>query len=341
MRQIGEPWEVGQALYYLADLVSMHGEYARGQALFEEALVLFRKAGNELWVGATFVHSAVWLWFSLGDTATVRQRLQEGQVLITKVRNRHWSAECSWLTALLVLGEGELARALSLAKESLTIYREIGSPWFISLTLHILGRVQAQRGEMTAAYSSYQESLALCREQGEQFIVPFNLEGLAGVLATQGELRGAAQLWGVAEALREAIASPLPPVDRADYTQAVATARVQLGEQAFAAAWQEGRTMTLEQVLAAPERVALSTPTSAGQPSTTTAKTLPTYPAGLTAREVEVLRLVAQGLTDAQVAEQLVISSRTVNWHLTSIYSKIQVSSRAAATRFAVEHHLV
>jgi DNA-binding NarL/FixJ family response regulator len=54
-----------------------------------------------------------------------------------------------------------------------------------------------------------------------------------------------------------------------------------------------------------------------------------------------VLRLLAQGMTDAQIAEQLVISPRTVNNHLTSIYSKIQVSSRSAATRFAVEHHLV
>jgi DNA-binding NarL/FixJ family response regulator len=75
--------------------------------------------------------------------------------------------------------------------------------------------------------------------------------------------------------------------------------------------------------------------------ATTPTKSAPTYPAGLTAREVEVLRLVAQGLTDAQVAEQLVISSRTVNWHLTSIYSKLGVSSRAAATRYAMEQHLV
>ena len=64
-------------------------------------------------------------------------------------------------------------------------------------------------------------------------------------------------------------------------------------------------------------------------------------PAGLTAREVDVLRLLAQGLTDAQIAEQLVISPRTVNAHLTSIYSKLQVNSRAAATRFAVENALV
>ena len=54
-----------------------------------------------------------------------------------------------------------------------------------------------------------------------------------------------------------------------------------------------------------------------------------------------MLRLVAQGLTNEQVAEQLVISPRTVNTHLTSIFSKIGVSSRGAATRYAIEHHLV
>jgi DNA-binding NarL/FixJ family response regulator len=62
--------------------------------------------------------------------------------------------------------------------------------------------------------------------------------------------------------------------------------------------------------------------------------------AGLTAREVEVLRLVAQGLTDAQVADKLVVSTRTVNSHVSSIYSKLGVASRTAATRFALDHQL-
>jgi DNA-binding NarL/FixJ family response regulator len=65
------------------------------------------------------------------------------------------------------------------------------------------------------------------------------------------------------------------------------------------------------------------------------------YPAGLSAREVEVLRLVARGLTDIEVAERLVLSSRTISTHLSSIYNKLGVNTRAAATRFAVEHHLV
>jgi DNA-binding NarL/FixJ family response regulator len=101
--------------------------------------------------------------------------------------------------------------------------------------------------------------------------------------------------------------------------------------------------MTSEQALAARGPVTIPTTVPAGQPSTMKAVLAPPpiYPDGLTAREVEVLRLVAQGLTDAQVAEKLVITRRTVNWYLTSIYSKIQVSSRSAATRYALEHHLV
>ncbi|HEX5505319.1 MAG TPA: response regulator transcription factor, partial [Thermomicrobiales bacterium] len=66
----------------------------------------------------------------------------------------------------------------------------------------------------------------------------------------------------------------------------------------------------------------------------------PAHPAGLSAREVEVLRLVATGMRDAEIAERLYLSPRTVSTHLTSIYNKLGISSRAAATRFALEHGL-
>ena len=79
----------------------------------------------------------------------------------------------------------------------------------------------------------------------------------------------------------------------------------------------------------------------AGQLPASSTKSPVISPAGLTAREVEVLRLVARGLTDAQVAEQLIISPRTVNWHLTSIYSKLQVESRTKAIARARELNIV
>ncbi len=160
------------------------------------------------------------------------------------------------------------------------------------------------------------------------------------MVAAQGELAWAAWLWGAAESLRETTGAPLPPVERVPYERAVAAARVQFGEKTFAAVWAEGRTMTPEQALAAQGPVTMPSPTPVEPPSTPPVKPV-TYPNGLTAREVEVLRLLAQGLTDTQIAEQLIISPRTVNNHLTSIYSKIQVSSRSAATRYAIEHQLV
>jgi DNA-binding NarL/FixJ family response regulator len=80
-----------------------------------------------------------------------------------------------------------------------------------------------------------------------------------------------------------------------------------------------------------------TTPSTAGQPSHSST---PEHPAGLTSREVEVLRLVAEGMTSARIAKELFVGTRTVETHITSIYHKLGVSSRAAATRFALEHGL-
>jgi len=97
--------------------------------------------------------------------------------------------------------------------------------------------------------------------------------------------------------------------------------------------------MTLEQALVARGPTAISLPLN--QAHSVSLLTPPIYPAGLSTREVEVLRLIAEGLTNTQIAEQLVISPLTVNTHVRSIYNKLEVSSRSAATRFAIKHHLV
>jgi DNA-binding NarL/FixJ family response regulator len=117
--------------------------------------------------------------------------------------------------------------------------------------------------------------------------------------------------------------------------------RAHLDEATFAAAYDQGRSMTFDEVLAVQEVVMGKALLLPEQPSLSPAQSALPYPNGLTAREVEVLRLLAQGLTSAQIAEQLVISVVTVNFHVRSIYSKLGVTSRAAATRYAVEHLLV
>jgi predicted ATPase/DNA-binding CsgD family transcriptional regulator len=340
IRQVGEPREIADALFALADLLDRRGELARGEALFEESLVLSRKAGDDLGVAANLIVSATGLWFRSPADATplqtIRHRLQEAQAIVTKLGSRYWIGYCSWLGALIALSEGETARAESLAQASLTIFREIGAQWFVALALYVLGRVEVQRGEMTAARSWYLQSLQLSLELGDKFFTPFYMEGLADVLAAQGELTGAAQVWGAAETLRQEIAVPLHPVDRARYEQAVATARAQLGEQAFDAAWATGGAMTLEQA----SMVSYQTSSPGPIPAALRAPAL-TSANDLTAREMEVLCFVAQGLSDEQVAHQLVISRHTVNSHLKAIYGKLGISSRHAATHYALQHHLL
>jgi DNA-binding CsgD family transcriptional regulator len=152
--------------------------------------------------------------------------------------------------------------------------------------------------------------------------------GMAAVYGACGDPVRAARLWGAEESLRETLGLPLLRDFHPyyDYKGRLSAARRLLDEGTWFSAWAEGRNLTPEQAI----EYALEN-----------AMPRPALPAGLTAREAEVLRLVAGGHINAEVAGKLYISSRTVNWHLTSIYRKLGVGSRSAATRFAVEHGLV
>jgi DNA-binding CsgD family transcriptional regulator len=202
--------------------------------------------------------------------------------------------------------------------------------------------VAARQNNLTEAYTLYMKSMEIMMETGNQWRMIDCLEGLASVIAEQNEFVWAAQLWGAAEAMRESFGIPLPPVDRADYENAVAAVRSHLGMKAFSIAWAKGRAMTPKQALSGQVQVSTLTPNPViNAPAHPAAKSTTHYSDGLTKREIEVLRLVAMGLTDAQIAEHLVLSLHTVHAHLRTIYSKLGVTSRSAATRYAYERKLV
>ncbi len=241
----------------------------------------------------------------------------------------------------LAVQQGELSQAEAFLAEGARLASELGDRRNVARSRLLLANVAALRGDHTAARLRYEEGLSTALDIGHMDYIAAGLKGLGCVAAAQGLHAWAAMLWGTAEPLRESRSVAIPP---ALYERMVALVRSQLGEPAFEEARARGRTMTAVQALASPEAFAPQVLQHA-QAAPGSAPTPPTrhssYPAGLTAREMEVLRLVAQGLSDTQIAEQLVISPRTVNWHLTSIYSKLRVSSRAAATHYALENHLV
>ena len=333
---------IGWALHELAWLAYSRGEYAKALALCEESLTTHRESGNKRGLAYALRQWARMLLDSEGDQAMVPSLLAESLTLFKELDDKYGLANYLLLKGRLALQQGDAATARSLAEEGLVLFREIGQQDAASRSLFFLGKVAALQGDYTAARAFYKESLALLgKGDTDKVLIASSLKKLADVVAAQDEPAWAARLLGAAEALRESVGTPVWPVERAAYERSVATARIQLGEKAFAAAWAQGCTMTPEQALAAQEPVPLPTPTRAEPPPVPAAKPSVTYPDSLTAREVEVLRLLAQGLTNVQIADHLVISHRTVNSHLTSIYGKIQLSSRSAATRYAIEHHLI
>ncbi len=328
-RIVGDKDRVAYSLYNLAELAGIQGAYDRAPALFEESLALFKQQGNKRGIALSLLQLADALFNLQGDQTKIRSLLEEGLPLFKEVGDKDGIASCFFFSGKLALSQGDVYTAHSQLEKSLTLYREMGDRQRIAQSLCALAKVVAIQGDHTTARALYEESLAIARV-GHKLNIASGLEGLASMVALQGEPTWAARLWGAADALRDAMGAPMATVERPAYEQAVAAARLKLGEKVFAAAWAEGRNMSPEQALSAQRPLP-------ALPSTSPA----TYPGGLTAREVEVLRLLARGLSDKQIAQQLVISRRTVNAHLTSIYGKLQLSSRSAATRYAFEHHLV
>ncbi len=334
-----------KALYQAGRLAQQGGDYEQGQALASESLDLSRELGDTQGV-ARAVGLLGWIAHAQGDRDVACRLLEEGLALARQSGDERTVARTLLFLGDLRLRQGAPEEAAPLLQESLALYRRMGDRWSTAWALGGLGEVARLQDDALQAVAHLQSSLALYQQAGSRSEIPYPLEGLARTLAEQGQLQRAARLWGAAHALRQAVRARLQPSYEADDVPALEQARAALGGEAFAAAWAEGQAMTLDQVLALALAAEADAPAAPVPPSLSPTVDVPRpiYPRppehGLTPREVEVLRLVALGLTDAQVAEELVISARTVGKHLQSIYSKLDLSSRSAATRWAIEHHL-
>jgi predicted ATPase/DNA-binding CsgD family transcriptional regulator len=314
-------------------LATFQDDYAAAKALIEEGLAFYRQLGDKEGIASSIAY--------LGFVAVLGQRadipvatlLEEAKGLKPELSDRRTIAYLLVLEGLIALGRGDLKQAVALNEEALALYREVSDALGVVACLTNLGLVTLAQGGYERSIALLRESLRLAWDLDHKLYVQYGTIGLGGVAASQGLPVRAARLWGVAEGMSETYGTQFPPAVRSliDYENRVAAARSQLDEAALTTAWTKGRAMSPEHAVEyALEQDA--SPEPAAQEH---------YPAGLSAREVEILRLVANGLTDAEVAKKLFISPRTVNWHLGSIYRKLELHSRTEATRFAVEHGLL
>lgn len=204
------------------------------------------------------------------------------------------------------------------------------------MTYNELGKLAVHRHRFQDAERYLFDNLKMVQDIQSDFAIIDTLEAVACLAQARSASEVAAQLWGACEVARDKFALPRTPHEQAVVEPYIFSTRTTLDEKTFLAAYQRGGAVKLNEAVRFAQN---SYPLEANKQTPKPRKA--TYPTGLTAREVDVLRLVAHGLSDKDVAERLVLSPRTVNAHLTSIYSKLDVNSRVAATRFAIENKLV
>ncbi len=335
-RTVGDKKQIASALSTLGVAAQRQGDYEQATARFEEGLPLLREVGEKQWT-AIVLSSLGLIALYQGNHERASALCEESLALFRDSGDIRGIASVLTNLGMMRLEQGDDAQAARLCEESLSLRREMGDKGGSAHTFLMLGRVALSGHQYQQADTYYKDSLAICQDVGEKEGIALALEGLAGISAALGQARSAARLLGTAETLRDATNVALSPIDRAFNERTLASVRARLGEHVIHAERDEGRALTLEQALALQEPLAptmQSSPVFTPTPSTT-------YPNELTTREVEVLRLIAVGLSDSAVAERLVISPRTVQGHVRSIFNKIHVNSRVAATRYAIEHQLV
>ena len=304
-------------------------EAERAEALLRESVALWREAGDERGLAeALFVHA---IMLPAADPATLRQ-FEEAIALCRK----HDHPLTSYALACFGVSAHELgddARAIALLEEALALNQRHGDEWGSAGSLWRLALVALDRGDAARAATCALEALNLFWALGDQAATIECLALLTGAAAELGRIEPAARLIGASDRLRDALGIVL--IWWIEQRDGRAGVRARLGEDQAAEAFAAGRPLSLAEAVAEARALAAELATAA-------ADTDPACPAphGLTRREVEVLRLVAAGRSNREVADALFISVPTVKRHLTTILGKVGVPSRSALTAYAHTHGL-
>jgi len=315
------------------------GDPARAYASFSESLGLFRRLGDTRNMALSLLNLGR-LSHDEGDHERATTLYSEGLALFQTVGSDHGVATGLNRLGDLARDRGELASAERLHTEALSLRRGRGDPWVIGLSLTGLARVAAVRRDHVQTMARAIQSLQALHDAGASRDAAAALVIVAIAASATGQAAIGTRLLGaVARAYPEGSAIR---VEQASFEQAVAATRAALGDDAFAEAWTSGQQLTLDQAVDVALALAETTPTAAsvaaGSPAY--ARALGPSVGALTRREREVAALIARGLTNRQIAEEIVVSEWTVDSHVRHILAKLSFRSRAQVARWAGEQGL-
>jgi predicted ATPase/DNA-binding CsgD family transcriptional regulator len=321
-----------KALHTLGILIYWHaddtaGERAQARSRLEEALEIYRRLGDEPRMAAILPNLAK-VAAEFGEWTAAYSLLEESLGIGRRLGDQPGIAYSLMALGFVQFLEGNFSAARAHLEESLKMYRELNDVFWINACLVHLGYIDCEEGDYAAARSRFMHMSEIGPLVHFPWGATYTLEGFARLAAAEGQAVRALLLGGATAALRRTFGVAIGLTRQADFRRSLEPAWQALDAEEGQAAWEEGRKMSLEQAL----DLALEEPeTKPDRPSESL----------LSAREVEVLSLVAEGLSDAQVADKLYVSPRTVGGHLRVAYRKLGVKSRTAAVKRAGELGLI
>lgn len=320
------------ALFGAGRLAYLQGDTAAATAAFEERLAIGLNL-NDQWLVPGALIQLGHIASSQGSGAIARSYYEKSLTIGRGTGDKRTVAISLNGLGRIVRDQGDEPAACSLLLESLALAEELGDRSLIALSLQSLGELASDRHDLAEARRRYEEALTICRDLHDRWRIASVLEGFAGLAAVQNQPQRALCLAGAAAALRDALGTALPTPEQMTLNRQLAPARQRLGPAA-AAAWRAGQQLSEEQSIACARQ-------DSAVPFVALPVTHQRQFTDLTTRESEVLRLVADGKSNRAIAAELTLSERTVVNHMSHIFAKLDVESRAAAAAFAHRHKLL
>lgn len=316
--ELDESFARGVALQYLGWLAIGRGEHVQAREALEAALALFRDPDHPELAAIPLVLLAD-LALAEGDRRGARRLYEE----VLRLRRSPNVPRVPALVGMGVLAseDGDLSAAGRLFEEALEVARADGDKGGMAAALHGLGALARGEGEVKRAAQLYCQALELGLEAGQVPRLVEMLEAIAGLDPAAGGYEHSARLFGAAQALRERNGYARAPWRSARYEADVALVREALGLEAFGAVHSEGAALSIEDAVSE----AFRRHRRRGRPITGWSS--------LTQTEQQLTALVAEGLTNAEIADRLFVSPWTVKEHVSRIFAKVGVASRRELAR--------
>src|SRR2546421_8169766 len=315
----GNPETLGWSYFIRGFLAVLQGDWVAARPALEKAIVASRKAGEPIQLANSLGMASIAANMA-GDRSSALRLLADADALASELDDIPTKVGVLQARSLNALFEGELETLKLVATEGARLSRQVGDLYALHMMNLNLGGAALFSGDTAESKARYSEALRIAYQIDDRIGQFYLLAALAFHATAEGRAKTAAQLLGASETIRIGAGATVMPVMSPVIAQAEESAMAALGKPRFDAEFNAGKGLSRESAVA----IAL------GEPDPATEATRDDVGAGLLAkREVEVARLVADGLSNKQIGARLFISERTVDSHVRSILNKLGFNSRA------------